>query len=1461
MVRVFISHSGLDNAEAAVIGKWIRDDGHEVFLDRDADAGIHLGDEWQNRLAHELQLADAFVCVVSPAYARSAWCAAELGGAAIRGNRILPVVKEQVAGIPFVASERLHRVKLDAGEDAAKSSILHELRRIAMRGGDTWPKGRSPFPGLLPFDRSRSLAFFGRAQEAKDLADHLRSPQHQVRGDLVLLVGPSGSGKSSIARAGLAPLIAADDDWVVLAPFTPGPDPVDALARELWAAGTSVGATGEHLGFSSWTERHVADELRENGLTALALELLRNHPGARRLLVVVDQLEELVTRESTALEQRFALLDILRRARVQVDGALPVHTVGTIATPYLDDLQRLLEELQNRRPEVDPQPIHPFTVEPLRREALRAIVQKPAELAGIGVDDVLVERLVEDTRGGEALPLLAYTLWQLAGGREVLTEHGPRLTVERYEKLGRVDGAVANKAAEAWSEVAALGKAAGRSVDLSALAQLASVDEYSAPVRRQVPRTALEESVGASIQPFVTHRLLTVTIEDGTDVVAVTHDALFTAWHELELELRRQIPAKRAQRDIERLAESWREDRRDDRLLERGALAAVMRDLGLEGSPSRWQPSQPLNEPAREYLESSHRREAARRSRERRRWQGVTSALTVLLLGAVTAGVTSMAQRAAAQAAQRHAVARQLMLQSSDLADQDPRTALRLGIAAADIDPGALTTSSLSSGLLASLYGGTFSGYPIASNDKGTVFATQQSDGTVHLWSAPGGAVPVRRGEPLRGISYVADGGQLYLSPMGDLLAEPTASGVRLWATREGDAAAPVSTVPTDESASTVEFSPDGRTMTIRTAGGVTTRSTSSLWDIEDPADPVALPSPTAETASLTLLQSGVLITPWRPGTPDQPQIGPLSMQFQRFGAAQPDPARIEFHGEARVAAEGDRAVTTDDGSLFVVWDVNEFTADGAWDPQVIGELRLPDGVVLEWPRLSADGTTLSGSYRGASTPSTDGEQQSLLALWDLSDPTHPRSWIAPRTGDGDAWQVASPAERWGAVETGPFSFGYVVPGEETIAGLDVSGGLLTLWDVSTGDATQIGTAIPLRVSEGAPPWVLADGSVLYRGASDSTTRLDLTGARAARPTGPGVEIRPGKDGPAGPRALAFTADGELRVLTTTGDLETWDVHEPADPVLQSSAPLAGSADEAYSSSFAPGARRALSVAGKDVRIYSLDTTEVRDVLRPLEGTAGEEFTVHNAALSPDGTILAVSGADAMVLWDVSDPKAPARITDIRDAPRYAAHLEFSPDGRVLALDADGGFLFHDVSQPAQPRLLGQVASGGMAFAYAADSTLAAVADDDRVLLVALDGQAAEIRGIPLTGHARSVRSLSFSPDGSLLVVGDEGDGITVWDVANADRPRRLGVRLAADGAGALAFAPSGMVFASGGGHGAASGRVELWDVSGARRTRPEVIADACALVGPMERAEWDRYLPSIDFRPLCRTQRQGGNS
>ncbi|MFD7658685.1 hypothetical protein ACFV4N_32320, partial [Actinosynnema sp. NPDC059797] len=348
---------------------------------------------------------------------------------------------------------------------------------------------------------------------------------------MVAVTGPSGCGKSSLLRAGLVPALG---DRLRLAPWRPGDDPVSAPAR-------AVTATARGHGLPWRLEEVRGRPADDDGLRRLAEELPAEGPRRPRLLVPIDQGEELFTRADDGERARLARL--LRRA---LDGGT-TEVVITLRSEFLDDLGGL-GELDR---------VEPFLLGPPARDMLRLAISEPASIAGLRVRPELVARLVGDTASGEALPLLAFALQQLAHGRTRgdaigLADYDAPAAQSGYRHLTALHAVPAGRADHALATAVERSGLTERDV-LTGLFRLVALDDNDRRTQRRVPAHSLPPDVRVALEVFVDHRLLTA---DG-DQVGLAHEALLTAWPPLDELLTERGSALRAVRVVERAAADW----------------------------------------------------------------------------------------------------------------------------------------------------------------------------------------------------------------------------------------------------------------------------------------------------------------------------------------------------------------------------------------------------------------------------------------------------------------------------------------------------------------------------------------------------------------------------------------------------------------------------------------------------------------------------------------------------------------------------------------------------------------------------------------------------------------------------------------------------------------------------------------------------------------------------------------
>ena len=574
---IFVSHSSRDRFIAGQFVERLRVEGFSSGLldfDPDPEAGVPSGREWERELYAALRRADAVVFLASPTSVSSPWNFAEVSLARSLNRPIIPVRLESSVAFPLLGDTQW----IDAigmGEQVTENAVarlVEGLRRAGIDPGDTfyWDPARSPYPGLAPFDVEDAAVFFGRDREVGQLLELLRPTLARGGGRFVGLVGPSGSGKSSLLRAGLLPrLVRQRERWLVSPPFFPGTMPIRSLARSL----TDAFAANGHERPISELAAILSEGAAGLGMLISELQALSmTGSGRPNVLLVIDQAEELITRAGQREQQYF--LNMLRQALRENDSIWIVATVRSEFLSTTPGRAGLAEAVDD-----------PVVIEPLSRSRLAEVIARPAQRAGLTFVPGLVERVVDDTAGGDALPLLAYTL------RELALRAGPsgRITITDYEAIGGVVGALRYSADRLAEE---LSRSGHRKSIIPTLTQFASVTRDEEPTRRRVPRSAFTSEEQVVVDAFVDARLLISGYVAASperespasvqQIVEVAHEALLRQWPPL----REAVEANRARlqlrSELSGLAADWEYGSRDDSyLLRAGRLAAF--DSSISG--------------------------------------------------------------------------------------------------------------------------------------------------------------------------------------------------------------------------------------------------------------------------------------------------------------------------------------------------------------------------------------------------------------------------------------------------------------------------------------------------------------------------------------------------------------------------------------------------------------------------------------------------------------------------------------------------------------------------------------------------------------------------------------------------------------------------------------------------------------------------------------------------------------
>jgi hypothetical protein len=408
------------------------------------------------------------------------------------------------------------RKELRAAQAELTSSVVDLQRALGRVQADVEvAEPACPFKGLASFDVADADAFFGRERLVAELVARLPGAT------LLGVVGPSGSGKSSIVRAGLAAALASgalpgSEGWTQ-AVIRPGEHPLEELSRAR-----------------------------------------REWPGMK-LLLVVDQLEEVFTLCRDEAE-RLVFLDALTRPAPDETFVIAVRADFYGRFAALPSLAALLAE-------------NHVLVGPMSAEDLRRAIELPARRAGISVEPALVDALVSDVvdePGG--LPLLSTTLVELWQHRD-----GRTLRLETYRESGGVRGAVARIAEEAYEGFTPEQRQTARRI----LLRLASADGEDA-VRRRAPLPELELETNEDAARVVTVLTETRLVTVSEDALEVAHEALLREWPRLRDWLEEDAEGRRLHGHLIRSAQEWDDAGRDPAELYRGARLAAAVDWATD---------------------------------------------------------------------------------------------------------------------------------------------------------------------------------------------------------------------------------------------------------------------------------------------------------------------------------------------------------------------------------------------------------------------------------------------------------------------------------------------------------------------------------------------------------------------------------------------------------------------------------------------------------------------------------------------------------------------------------------------------------------------------------------------------------------------------------------------------------------------------------------------------------------
>lgn len=1209
------------------------------------------------------------------------------------------------------------------------------------------PPALNPYRGLKTFTEADAPFFFGREAFVNRLTATLEEYP------LVTVIGPSGSGKSSVVQAGVLPCLRRQG-WLI-ASCRPGPDPFQALAEALVSLLPT--APPNPVETLSW-------QLATGQLTlAQWLTLANPFPADRPQLLLLDQFEELFTLCPDPLTRQRFLGLLLETTTDPFDtpfGRKAGHRRQTIEArpPTADDRPSIISTLPTLQSSNPPTPIpqspSPISIlltlradfmnqalayrpladalqqggvilGPMNRQELSQAIIRPAEQLGVAFEPGLVERLLDDV-GGEPgrLPLLEFaltSLWQQSPGG--------RLTHAAYQAIGQVQGALTRYAEQVYHHLSQ-----AEQVQLPRLmARLVRFGDQAQDTRRPATRAELGQASWELAQKLVEARLLVTDYRpDGEETVEIVHEALLLYWDRLQEWLDQDRAFQLWQDELRLAVRRWRESGEHPDALLQGLplniaemwLMTREADLSQAG---RLFIQTSLQRQEREQLALRQVQHAQERLRRR-----ITMGLAVgLMIALVLAGLAGWGWQRAMHM-QRVSLSHQLAAQSlNHLTERQFDLALLLSLAANQTAQTIEARSSLLTALQQTSYRARLKDgdQPIETltfTPDGDTLITLDAGGNMTGWDVPtltSTVWPVPAG-PVDRAALSQDGQTLALArPDGSIIVW-NITGQRQLASLPGPAA------PVDSLA----FSQDGHWLI---SGG--SDQTVSFWPLNPPPTQVRGSAPAANSrwttghygqlSSLALSPDGRLIATgsrsenWHGGDNQvllwQANTGHLSGQLGL-------PERVEvsslaFNPEGRLLAVGQT------NGVISLWqpDTQQHQADllgyaSVW-PVVVHDFRLafsPDGQIL----ASADSV-------------------GTIMLWD----------VASRQPLGEP--LAGPA---GPVNSLAFS-----PDGQILASAGVDG-TVVLWNTGQMLMQPLAFASLHFSSLAVSPDTSQEAGGRLIAAGSDNGRVLLWERRSRRLV---QQLRLGHE--VGLNSLAFSPDGHLLAAGNESHVLLWDMTATSPVLLE----LAGHTQGVNSVAFSPDSRRLVS-GSLDGTLILWDVSTGQPLDRPLSGHTDGVWEV---AFSPDGFILASASWDGAIrLWDTTTGQPLG--SPLIGHTGAVVSLAYSPDGRLLASGGrDKTIRLWDMAnrQPVGDPLLGH-RDTVWSVAFSPDgqrlaSSGCGQSDSQQICrqgeVWLWDVASARPMGQPFTGHKDVVWNVAFTPDNRTLVSSGDDGAVLMWQV------------------------------------------------------------------------------------------------
>ena len=1238
----------------------------------------------------------------------------------------------------------------------------------------------NPYRGLHAFREEDAHLFFGRETFSQHLLEII--PQQHF----VAVMGPSGSGKSSVVYAGLIPQLRQEGNWLI-AQCRPGQEPIYNLAKVLIETVEPEESRIAKLKKARELTKAFTSQEDPLPLTDYLNDILVDKET--RLLLFIDQFEELYTLQSEqASQHRF--LDILLQALPENKGDTHssfnpypnrFHLVLTLRADFLN-------QALGYRPFADALQSNDLKLGPMNRTELERVIVEPAATVGMVFETGLAARILNDVMGQPGnLPLLQFALTLLGDKQQ-----GGLLTHAAYENIGRVEGALATHADGIYACLSEMEKAQAQHV----FVQLVQPGAGTEDTRRQATRSELGENAWPVVQHLSAENvrlLVTTGDESGSQTVEVVHEALIQRWGQLRQWMNVDRTFRQWQERLRAAMRQWGSSQKDEGALLRGAplgeaenwlqertadLSEEEQDyiragIALREKEVEAREVQRQNElaqarklaqeaEARRQAEEARAEEAeARRQVEERRAAEQSQAARRLRMGAavlLVAFIAAVIATVLANVAQQNADASRTLAEAeATRADQNFLIATRnLATAVA-----AQSTSETNAELAVSGQATAVA----AAEAEAIAFATAEADREIAEQQK-------RLAETLALAAQSAEA--LDRSPKVALLRaieavhHTQADGT---VTTEAQAALYAAlTVPRMESVFIAHtehlqfsrFSPDGSL--ILTGGD---DSLARLWDrtgrlvatLAGHRDHVVAAEfrsdgrriiTTSEDGTARLWDGDGNFLVVLEGHTDTVNVARFSLDGRLIVTASGDGTARLWDGEgehlttltehtapvktAAISPDGEQIITASEDGTARLWDAaGEFIMVLDGDMPEVGSVAFsPDGQLivmagddsraLLWNREGEFLVALAG-HSGRITSVEFSKDGRIVTA---SEDDTARLW----TTDGQL--IATLAGHTGAVLIAKFSpQGQIVTASED----DTA----RLW---AGDGQLIAT---LAGHTDAVNWAefSSDGQWIVTGSDDDVARLwKVEGSLLATLVGHENRVR----------TAVFSEDG--RFLVTASDDETaivWDLNDAnVSPII-----LRGHTDVVNSASFSPDGQRIVTASDdRTARLWG-SSGQLQATLSAHTGA------VRFANFSPDGQRIVTASDDGTArLWDVNG-RPMVTLTGHSDIV-WSAH--FSPDGQqIVTASSDNTARLWDADGQPVLTLTGHTNVVDSA-SFSADGRFVLTTSWDATVRLWPVENGEDGNVIVLAGHEGRVRGASMSANGRLIATAGDDSTVRLWD-------------------------------------------------------------------------------------------------